>query len=310
MKVQETALVPGTLWSTIQHRTQVALANHAVQPIATRQLTLAEGGVDFLVRKISSFAQKHDDQIALESKPKASSNNPFLPYEPDLYVGEVAPYHRCLLNKYNVIENHVLVVTRDFEHQENLLSEQDFAAWFSCLREFNSLGFYNSGKVAGASQTHKHMQLIPLPLSKQGVEFPFVSVLRTAKPQSLHPGQDDQVLQCELPFQHAVIALDTRRLQDAASAASYLCKCYHRLLSTVGIEGVPVDGDIRQSAPYNFLISKQWMWLVPRSREYYQGSSVNSLGFAGSLFVRDSAQLELVRQAGPMAILRFVARGS
>jgi ATP adenylyltransferase len=63
---------------------------------------------------------------------------------------------------------------------------------------------------------------------------------------------------------------------------------------------------MRQSAPYNLLFSKQWMWLVPRSREHYQDISVNALGFAGSLFVRDSKQLDLVRNVGPMAMLSAV----
>jgi ATP adenylyltransferase len=48
------------------------------------------------------------------------------------------------------------------------------------------------------------------------------------------------------------------------------------------------------------------MLLVPRSVEQVQGIAVNSLGFAGSLFVRDAQEMETVRAFGPMTLLRRV----
>ena len=302
-----TGFIPGTLLSAIRQRTQLALANHALQPIETRQIVLPDCGVDFLVRVVSSLARKDHYRNRSESEPEAE--NPFLPYDADLYVCDVSTHHVCLLNKFYVIENHALLVSREFEHQENLLTEADFAAWFSCLREFNSLGFYNGGKVAGASQTHKHMQLISLPLSNnEELEFPFAGLLQELKCQfTINERDFAAAKQCGLPFKHAVIALNVQQMPDLQSAAAYLYKCYNNLLSAVGIGGINIDGDIRQSTPYNLLISKQWMWLVPRSHEFYQDISVNALGFAGSLFVRESAQLELVRSSGPMEVLRAVS---
>ncbi|MFN2646613.1 MAG: phosphorylase, partial [Burkholderiales bacterium] len=64
--------------------------------------------------------------------------------------------------------------------------------------------------------------------------------------------------------------------------------------------------DERQSAPYNLLATRRWMLLVPRGCERYESISVNALGFAGSLFVRSDVELERVRDAGPMAVLRAV----
>ena len=63
----------------------------------------------------------------------------------------------------------------------------------------------------------------------------------------------------------------------------------------------------RQSGPYNLLLMREWMLLVPRSRERFDSISINALAFAGSFFVKDDAQLERVRQAGPIAILREVS---
>jgi sulfate adenylyltransferase (ADP) / ATP adenylyltransferase len=66
------------------------------------------------------------------------------------------------------------------------------------------------------------------------------------------------------------------------------------------------DGALRQSAPYNLLLTREWMLLVPRTRESVEGISMNALGFAGSLFVRDEAQMRVVLDRGPMALLRAV----
>jgi ATP adenylyltransferase len=49
------------------------------------------------------------------------------------------------------------------------------------------------------------------------------------------------------------------------------------------------------------------MLLVPRSRELFDSVQVNSLGFAGSMFVRDEAQMQVLKRAGPMAVLRETA---
>ena len=54
--------------------------------------------------------------------------NPFLPYEEDLWVGHLSDSHTLLLNKFNVVPHHVLVVTRQFESQQDPLNSKDLAA--------------------------------------------------------------------------------------------------------------------------------------------------------------------------------------
>jgi ATP adenylyltransferase len=46
---------------------------------------------------------------------------------------------------------------------------------------------------------------------------------------------------------------------------------------------------------------------VPRSSERVEGVSVNALGFAGSLFVRDAAQMQVIKTLGPMTMLQRAA---
>jgi ATP adenylyltransferase len=49
------------------------------------------------------------------------------------------------------------------------------------------------------------------------------------------------------------------------------------------------------------------MLLVPRSEEFFDGTSVNSLGFAGALLVRSREEMERLKARGPMTALRGVA---
>jgi ATP adenylyltransferase len=91
------------------------------------------------------------------------------------------------------------------------------------------------------------------------------------------------------------------------SAAEMLAEHYRSLCAACGIEGRAQRGALRQSAPYNLLLTREWMLLVPRTRECVDSISMNALGFAGCLFVRDAAQMRLVVERGPMALLRAVA---
>jgi ATP adenylyltransferase len=216
--------------------------------------------------------------------------NPFLPPEPALFVSDVSSTHLAVLNKFNVIEHHLLIVTRRFEHQETLLNESDFAALWRCLEEFPSLGFYNGGTVAGASQAHKHLQLVPLPLADTGPHIPMQPLLRSSSPIG-------RVGVCDrLPFRHAFV-----RLEPQAPHSDMLCELYSAMLQTVGLDPVERPDGVYQSGPYNLLVTAEWMLLIPRSKEFFDAVSINGLGYAGSLFVKDQQQVALIEQHGPMS---------
>jgi ATP adenylyltransferase len=293
-------LKPGNLRDAIEKSTRAALASGALRPIETEQLLLDDGGARFLVRMVSSLERKAEDRRRLESAAsrKAKPADPFLPPEPELTVTEVSSSHLAVLNKFNVLPLHLLIVTRAFEHQETLLTVEDFRALFACMREYESLGFYNGGVVAGASQTHKHLQLVPLPLASQAPAVPISPLLTGLGPRC--PG---------LPFAHAFGRLTSPVLPGSASLADEALGLYLQLLGAAGIRGLREGKEIRESAPYNLLVANDWMLVIPRLDECYRGVSVNALGFAGSLFVKDRAQLELIRAAGPMRVLTAVSGG-
>lgn len=294
-----TATFPrGQFWPTVLNRTARALACGALQPIPTEQLTLHDEGLTFVVRLAVNLARK-----TAARQPQASGHhphNPFLPFDPDLFVCEVTPSHLCLLNKFNVVEHHLLVVTRQYEHQEDLLTFGDFDALFRCLSEMDGLAFYNSGGEAGASQTHKHLQVVPLPIGLGGPSFPFAAEF---EPEAMkHSGR-----LARLPFAHVIAPMTTRAGDDPSALAEEAQATYGLLLDAAAIAPIDLHQAVRASSPYNLLLTREWMMLVPRSREHFESISINALGFTGSLFVKSPEELQRVREAGPASVLRTVS---
>jgi sulfate adenylyltransferase (ADP) / ATP adenylyltransferase len=78
---------------------------------------------------------------------------------------------------------------------------------------------------------------------------------------------------------------------------------YHSLLRAVGLSVEATAGSIAPTAPYNLLVTRQWLLLVPRSEECFDGVTINALGFAGVVLVRNEAQLAMLQKHGPMTAL-------
>lgn len=296
--------MPGTteaerpLLARIEERRRHALACGALRPIETDASLVADRGVDFIIRILASLRRKAAARIeeAAQTVGNGKLSNPFLPFDPNLYVGDIGPSHLCLLNKFNVVDRHVLVVTRHFEDQEQLLGIDDFSAVWQCLDSMNWLAFYNGGRIAGASQPHKHLQLVPPGIGFHNAQIPIERALPIAnEPFGI-------ALDNDLPFRNFLVRLDS--VARGAGAAKAALQAYSDGLEELNRSRV---GNAGQTAPYNLLLTRRWLLLVARTEECYESVSVNALGFAGSLFVRNATQFEQVKSRGPMSILAHVS---
>lgn len=291
------SLQRGTLWQRLCASTEHALACGALQPINTESHWIEDGGIRFLVRILSSIARKQLVRAEEAARLHPREANPFLPYETDLFVADLSPTHVALLNKFNVVPHHLLIITRRFEEQRAALSQRDFEALWRCMREYDSLGFYNSASAAGASQRHKHLQLVPLPLTTEGPDLPLGPLVEQSDLTN-GPGT------CPgLPFAHAMVQVDGSWLQYPKKGGAAALAAYQALLRDLGLHPAE-DGTL---PPYNLLVTSEWMLMVPRAQEAFDGVSVNALGFAGALLVRDEAQLQKISNIGPLSLLRHVA---
>ncbi len=269
---------------------QAALACGALQPAQVRKERIEEAGIRFLVHVLVKDWSKSS---VFTSPAQTPPVNPFLPYNRDLFVQEFPTGHVCVLNKYNVLPNHLLLVTPEFVEQETCLELADFAAYWRCLAEFDGFAFYNSGPQAGASQRHKHLQVAPLPFDEDEPSPPIEGVLASA------PIERGFGCAPALPFVHRFAPLALSWSAASEDEAASLLHTYHVLLSAVGI-----DRANPRPAPYNLLLTRRWMMIVSRTRHAYAGIPVNALGYAGSLLAKNEEQLQFLRTAGPLTVLR------
>ncbi len=269
-------LVPGTLWEAARRRAAGALADGALQPIASEAEAIEADGVRFGVRILEGAAAK--DRAASAQR----GDDPFRDPDPRLRVADVSDSHVCLLNKFPVLDGHLLIVTRESAEQESALDAADFEALGACLAEGAALGFYNAGAAAGASQPHRHLQLVRLPLFSGVEAVPVEPLLRSGLPER-GLGRAPA-----LPFEHALA-----RTPEEPAAAHAL---HRSMLSATGAS----------AGPYNLLVTRAWTLLVPRTRAAWEGIEVNALGYAGALLVREREALARLRRIGPLALLAAV----
>ena len=295
-------LIKGTLHKSIERATERALRSGALRPVPTDYTFIEDGGIRFFVRVLATLRLKDEARKGQEEEAVSGKNvNVFLSPENDLVVAPITDTHQAILNKFNVVERHLLIITRQFEDQETLLDLKDFEALWLCMAEYDGLGFYNSGREAGASQQHKHLQMVPLPIAPVGPAIPIEPLLAKAAASGgigLVPG---------FPFLHSFVRLDRNLAASPERAAKETFRLYSAMLESVGMTAPAEAGPIRQSMPYCLLVAREWMILVPRSRELFEDISFNSLAFAGSLYVRDMRQLERLEAFGPMNALKSVA---
>ena len=59
-------------------------------------------------------------------------------------------------------KDHLLIVSKKYQPQWFELSQGDLETSYMVLRALQGFSFYNSDKRAGASQRHKHLQIIDI----------------------------------------------------------------------------------------------------------------------------------------------------
>ncbi|KAI0074645.1 hypothetical protein K474DRAFT_1647701 [Panus rudis PR-1116 ss-1] len=286
----------------------------------------SEDGVEFEIRLCPALQNKpnlptphfdpNEDQKKAE---KGSKPDPFAPpYIPNLYLGELRDEedgadYVVLFNKYSVVPHHILLVTKEFHSQTAPLLPPDLVQTYQLLIAARNAGrkffaFYNCGNFSGASQPHKHLQLIPIEDDGPPVE----RLARAAHIES----PDRPFALSTLPYANHVRRLPPSLSSSATSPSTLsheLSSAFMSLLD-LSISTIRHDATYPTGPPsYNVILTLDHMHIIPRKEETYtlqetgERLSINALGFAGMLLVKSERELEAVRREGVGRILRGVA---
>ncbi|PWZ00229.1 hypothetical protein BCV70DRAFT_200381 [Testicularia cyperi] len=254
-----------------------------------------------------------------DSKPKKAEQNKSdvfaPPYVPNLLVEELDD-HIVLLNKFCVVPQHFLMVTREFESQDLPPSPRTLALAYRIASSHRSestelLAFYNCGQVSGASQPHRHLQFVQCPpldtvgggggrgqeegkgISEEDrdrildspTKIPVESLLDRIERDGK---EEDAIHALPLPYQHFVslLAPPPAIKKNDQELEKYIGNKFMGLLDAMFRARMFGDAKSKAGRPsFNILLSKRALHVIPRSQEEFEGLPHDQAGKVGNLSI-------------------------
>ena len=265
-------------WKKALEQTQLSIEDGSLYPLKTIITNDLYKEKDFIIRKLdtSKFNKK---------KIYGPRQNPFCPWEKILEIDKIGDYHQLILNKYPVQKGHILLITNNWKPQNGWLDINDWRAIQKVNKDTSGLWFFNSSPMAGASQPHRHFQL-----------------LRRTNDETSCPREKwfldmkSDKNSCS-KLKNNIIVSKFNFLENSIS----LFEMYLELCMRLGL-GDPVS-DKKPLYPYNLLITNKWIAIIKRGNDKIHGFSINALGFAGYLLVTEKSDINYLKKFGPEKLL-------
>jgi len=273
-----------SIWSKALEISKKAVKCGAVIPLNTIKYKTIEECCDFELRFLKSPIPKY----LTEYGPK---RNPFIPWDSRLQIKPINDQHTLILNKYPVQIGHMLLITSSWKPQNGWLHEDDFAAILKVDNDTTGLWFFNSSKEAGASQPHRHFQLLPRHHNESVCPRYqwFCSLLNNTE------DYNSEISHC--------ISIRPRN-KNKDSSSNDLFSSYKSMISELNIGEIDIIN--KPLKPYNLLLTSEWIALITRKTDRSNGFSINALGFAGYFLGTKKSDVETLIKFGPEKILKDV----
>ncbi|WFD36070.1 ATP adenylyltransferase [Malassezia cuniculi] len=253
---------------------------------------------------------------AASDKPAQNPKDVFAPpYVPNLLVAEMDDY-TVLLNKFSVLPNHALLVTRDFVSQDMPPTPEMVATVYKIINAHRPtvpggevFGFFNCGPQSGASQPHCHFQLVEV-AAQSGEAVPIETLLESI-PKDGEEYRHTHML--PTPWQHFVVLLQP---QSDDKIGAYMAERLMQGLDAMFRERMLLVQSDRDLVPagrpsFNILVTRRALHVIPRRtdtfslREAGWGAfaggdvpetagtlSVNAMGYAGFMLARHESEAD------------------
>ena len=273
-----------SIWSKALEISREAVNCGAVIPLNTIKYKSSNEHCDFELR----FLKGPIPKFLTEYGPK---RNPFIPWDSRLQIQTINNKHTLILNKYPVQLGHILLITNSWKPQNGWLNEDDFEAIINVDNDTTGLWFFNSSKEAGASQPHRHFQL--LPRHDNEIICPryewFCSLLNDEKENK------SEISHC--------ISIK-RRNNNKNTSKNDLFDLYKSMVNEMNLGEINLIN--KPLKPYNLLITSEWIALITRKTDRSNGFSINALGFAGYFLGTKRSDVDTLIKFGPEKILKDV----
>lgn len=143
-------------------------------------LMLVSNAEQFQFRYCPALAKKPEPQKEKEQAAPAKKHDPFDNPDHDLLIADIPtahPTHFLVLNKFPIITEHFILVTKTNKQQTHILERDDLETTYACLKAWQDseprdshrrlFAFFNSGEHSGASQPRRHLQFLPVENMKE-----------------------------------------------------------------------------------------------------------------------------------------------
>ncbi len=271
-------------WKKAITQHQLALNTNSIVPLETNIVNVySVNNYSFELRKLISKKPFHLSNFG----PKP---NPFSPWDKALEISNIAGKHVLILNKFPVQIGHMLLITKEWAPQNGWLDLEDLKALEIVDADTSGLWFFNSSAMAGASQPHRHLQL-----------------LRRSEGQTCCPRYSwfDFVKTIDFSFQNIIdSSIFVVDLTKKRRNAEYFYDYYLRACEILEI-GIP-SRNFKPTCAYNLIISRDWMAVIRRLKDGLRGFSINGLGFAGYLLATAESDVTWLDSNGPESLLKGV----
>ena len=273
-----------SIWSKALEISGKAVNSGAVIPLDTIKYRLNDQFCDYELRYLKSPIPRY----LIEYGPK---KNPFIPWDTRLEIQPVKNKHTLILNKYPVQLGHMLLITNNWKPQNGWLNIDDFEAIINVDNDTTGLWFFNSSKEAGASQPHRHFQLLPRH-SKESVcpRYKWFCSLLNNKIDNT-----SSISHC--------ISIKPRN-KNRNFDYNDLYNSYKSMINEMKLGEIDIIK--KPLKPYNLLITSEWIALITRETDQSNGFSINALGFAGYFLGTTKSNVDSLIKFGPEEILKDV----
>ena len=266
-------------WEKALDQTHLSINKKCLFPLNTTVVTREfYDKNDFIIRKLdTSRFKKHNNY--------GPKQNPFNPWDKILEIERIGTYHQLILNKYPVQKGHILLITNTWRPQDGWLDITDWLAIQKVNNDTSGLWFFNSSPIAGASQPHRHFQLLRRAYGE-------ISCPREKWFLDLENNNDQ-----DSKLKKNAVVSKFNFLDNSIN----IYNLYLELSKKIGL-GNPID-DEKPRFPHNILITNNWIAIIKRKYDHVHGFSVNGLGFAGYLLVTEKSNINYLKKFGPEKLL-------
>ncbi|KAK4083632.1 uncharacterized protein Triagg1_1294 [Trichoderma aggressivum f. europaeum] len=322
---------PANLHELVKATFSKALSTNELHYFPTQVTILQVNSIPFQLRFSPSLANKPKGPPPDPSQPRKPFD-PFASPPASLFVTDLGPSHFLVLNKFAVVPEHFILATKEYKLQTHLLEESDLEATLACIDAYEQakqdgassspkeskddglFAFFNGGQHSGASQPHRHIQLLPVSRMKDGLD--------TGSSWDVLAQQADKLDKTPFVVFSEPISTET---SPASLHAAYLrlykkaCQAVaqHSGATSSASDEIPTTGEARIS--YNMAMTKDSIVICPRLSEGSEikssetSSPIGSLALngtllAGTALVKSEAEWDALKKSpgGLLAVLKSI----